>query len=111
VTRQSDEEKSPQQWYLYIIETKNLHFYTGISTNWQRRFKEHSDNKAKSAKALRGKGPLKLKFCCVLDNHSIALKAEYWLKQQSKIKKKDIITGKLPLPFSHDLVDTNDLKA
>lgn len=108
MTEHSNEEKSPKQWYLYVIETKNKHFYTGISTNWQRRFQEHCSNSVKSAKALRGKGPLILKYCIQLQDHSSALKAEYWLKQQSKLSKAKIIDGKVDLPFEHNKLDHNE---
>jgi len=97
-------EKSAKPWYLYVIETKNGLYYTGISTDWQRRFEEHASNSPKTAKALKGKGPLCLLFVVQLDDHSRALKAELWLKKQSKRHKTLIVKGLLPIPFEHSIV-------
>ena len=100
-------EKSATPWYLYIIETKYQAWYTGITTDWQRRFEEHASNSLKSAKALKGKGPLTLKFCVQLSDHSSALKAEIWLKKQSKLNKRKIISHVRPIPFAHEHVRFN----
>lgn len=100
-------KKSANPWYLYIIETKYQAWYTGITTDWQRRFEEHASNSAKSAKALKGKGPLRLKFCIQLDDHSSALKAEIWIKKQSKFNKQKIVAHSMTIPFTHELVNIN----
>ena len=109
MTKPQEKEKSMlltrPQWFLYIIETNKQQLYTGITTDWQRRFIEHSQNTKKSAKALRGKGPLVLKYCAHIGSHSCALKAEVWVKKQHKSDKLDIINGKLLPPFSHNNID------
>lgn len=109
MTSQCIEEKSLQPWFLYVLETKHKHFYTGITTQWRRRFKEHSSNTVKSAKALRGKGPLTLRYCVQVPSHSIALQAEYWLKKQGKNKKTSIVEHSIPLPYPHTLVDFSNM--
>ena len=81
-------DKTEQYWYLYLIETRYKTWYCGITRDWKRRIEEHQSNGNKTAKFLKGKGPLKLIFCIQLDNHSQALKAEIWLKKQSKAKKR-----------------------
>lgn len=98
-------DKNSEPWYLYIIENKFGHFYTGITSNWQRRFEEHKSNQSKTAKALKGKGPLTLKFCVIMTNRIEAAKAEFWLKKQSKNKKNQIVLGEVSLPFSHRLIN------
>ena len=101
-------EKSASPWYLYIIETKYKAWYTGITTNWQRRFNEHEANSIKSAKALKGKGPLKLIFLVELADHSNALKAELWLKKQNKAKKIKVVCKELSIPFSHSILNITE---
>ena len=75
--------------------------YTGITTDVARRFSEHSGigsgDTSKGAKALRGKRPLKLEYSCQIGNRSEALKIEYQVKQLSKIKKEQLITGEANL--------------
>ena len=99
--------KSVAPWYLYVIETKYKHLYTGITTDWQRRFNEHKDSSAKTAKALKGKGPLVIKLCIKLKDRRSAMQAEIWLKKQNKSRKLAIINNTSELPFEHSLVALN----
>lgn len=85
-------------WYIYMIENRLGQLYTGISKDYNRRFAEHAQNKKKCAKALKGKGPLALKFCASLKSHSDALKAEVWVKKLAKQHKLKLIEGTLSLP-------------
>ena len=48
----------PGTWYLYIVENRLGHLYTGITTNPQRRIKQHNGLLAGGAKALKGKAPI-----------------------------------------------------
>jgi putative endonuclease len=82
-------------WYLYIIENKLGHYYTGISTDINRRFNEHQSGGKKCAKALKGKTPLSLKYCVGVKNQSDALKAELWVKSLSRQNKNKLIVGDL----------------
>lgn len=84
------------QWYVYIIENRLGQYYTGICTDIQRRFKEHQSSGAKCAKALKGKGPLSLKFHCLVENHSQALKTEITIKKLSKTNKIKLVNNELP---------------
>ena len=74
-------------WYLYMVQTANGMLYTGISTDPQRRLRQHSGELAGGAKALRGKGPLTLVYTQSLSDKSAAAKAEYQLKQLPRSAK------------------------
>jgi len=89
------------QWFVYIVETNNGAYYTGITIDVARRFKEHCAQSTKTAKALRGRMPLRLVYCAKVNNHSEALKAEIWIKKQTKCKKVALVQHALTLPFSH----------
>ena len=97
-------EQDDATWYLYIVQTKHSHFYTGISIDWVRRLKEHSSSGPKCAKALKGKGPIVLRYCCKLPNQRTAMQAEIWLKKQTKRNKLAIVNGHKALPYEHSLV-------
>ena len=88
-------------WFLYILRGADKSLYTGITTDVPRRFSEHSGigsgDTSKGAKALRGKRPLILEYSCQIGNRSEALKIEYQVKQLSKIKKEQLITGEANL--------------
>ncbi len=94
-------------WFVYIIETKYKHLYTGITLDWKRRFQEHNTDSYKTAKALKGKGPLTLKYVAQLNSKSDALKAEIWIKRLTKTKKNRIIENKDSLPFEHQTCPFN----
>jgi putative endonuclease len=93
-------------WFVYIIENKFGHFYTGICKDMARRFNEHNSNGAKCAKALKGKGPLKLMYCCQIGEHSAALKMEIWIKKLSKPDKVRLVANTLTYPSAHERQST-----
>jgi len=75
------------EWFLYMVEYADGRLYTGITTDVHRRFTEHSEGGIKGAKALRGKGPLKLVFQQQMLNRSTASIAESAIKKLSKQQK------------------------
>jgi len=88
-------EKEPaiaSEWFLYMVECADGRVYTGITTDVSRRFAEHSEGGAKGAKALRGKGPLKLVFQQQMLNRSTASIAESAIKKLSKQQKLLLIS-------------------
>ena len=87
-------------WHLYMLECADGRLYTGITTDPARRFAEHSAGGIKAAKALRGKGPLRLVFAQPVGTRSAALSAEYRLKQLSRAEKLQVIQARNfePLP-------------
>ncbi|WP_240615573.1 GIY-YIG nuclease family protein [Alteromonas facilis] len=94
----SASKPEPHHWWVYMIENNRGHLYTGITTDVERRFKEHCSNSAKSAKALRGKDPLTLKFSQMIGNRSQASKVEIWIKKQTRTTKLAIIRGQGSIP-------------
>ncbi|MFC4700163.1 GIY-YIG nuclease family protein [Glaciecola siphonariae] len=101
-------ENAVAPWFLYMVKTRHNSLYTGITTDIARRFSEHRAQTAKTAKALRGRTPLTLVFSIELPDHSSALKAEIWIKKQSKHSKLKLISGELTLPFKYHRLDHNE---
>jgi putative endonuclease len=85
-------------WYLYIVKTVDNSMYAGISTDVQRRFREHLAQGKKTAKYLLAHKPVSLAFSQVLGDRSLALKVEYHFKELSK-KDKDRIVDAQNLTF------------
>lgn len=77
-----------QVWSVYLIRNNRNALYCGVTNNIERRFKQHQDGKG--AKALKGKGPLVLEWTMKFDSKSLAMKAEYFIKQLAKTKKRVI---------------------
>jgi len=78
------------EWYLYLIRTRQGALYTGISTDVLRRFDAHLDGKG--AKYLRARGPLTLVYQAKIGSRALATKAEYRIKKLRKKKKEQIVS-------------------
>ena len=83
------------EWSLYIIKTRLDTLYTGVTTDVERRFKEHSGANKRGARYLKGKGPLELMWHQAIGSQSMALMLEYRVKQLNKRQKLQIISGQL----------------
>ncbi|MEN8618924.1 GIY-YIG nuclease family protein [Shewanella baltica] len=83
--------KSSSLWYLYVVRCANGHLYTGVTTDVARRFSEHQSGGIKSAKYLRGKGPLTLMYQEQVGCHGDALRREIAVKKLSRAQKLVLI--------------------
>lgn len=88
---------SVNEWSLYMVKTRLNTLYTGITTNVERRFKEHSGDSKRAAKYLKGKGPLELVWHEVVGSKSDALVLEYRIKKLTRHQKLRLIEGNLRL--------------
>lgn len=76
-------------FYVYIIECKNGSFYTGFTTDIERRYKAHLIGKA--ARYTRSFPPKKLAAYWRFESKSDALSVEHQIKQMSKSEKLALI--------------------
>jgi len=76
-------------WFLYIVECADSSYYTGITTNIDRRIEEH--NAGKGAKYTQGRAPVQLAYTETFEDRSSASKREYEVKSFSKVQKKNLI--------------------
>ena len=76
-------------WYLYILRCGDGTFYTGITTNVDKRLAVH--RAGKGAKYTRGRAPLELVYCETCEGHSHALKREWEVKALSRDQKQLLI--------------------
>lgn len=83
------------EWSIYMIKTRLGTLYTGATTDVERRFKEHASGTQKSARYLKGKGPLELIWHQVVGTKSQALSLEYRIKKLPKTQKHKLINGQL----------------
>lgn len=85
-------EAPPTQcWWLYLLRTAQGALYTGISTNPDRRLRQHSGELTGGARNLRGKGPLQLVWRYPVADRSSASQLEYRIKQLSKTQKEALV--------------------
>ena len=72
-------------WYLYILRCRDKSLYTGITTDVERRLKEH--NAGKGSRAVRGKRPAVLVYRETIKSRSLALKKEAQIKKLTHAEK------------------------
>ena len=81
-------------WCVYLIKSfKDGSIYTGVSTDYKRRIKEH--NAGRGAKYTRGRGPWHLMAVYIVSTKSEALKKEFYIKSLSKEQKIDFCRNSL----------------
>ncbi|QCF26673.1 GIY-YIG nuclease family protein [Hydrocarboniclastica marina] len=79
-----------------MIRCRQGQLYTGITTDVERRLREHSGG-PRGARFLRGRGPLILAYQASVGDRRDALRAEYRVKQLSRVQKEALIQGRLDL--------------
>ena len=81
-------------WYLYIAQARTKNYYVGITTDPTRRIVDH--NKGKGARMAVNQGPFTLVYTSlVLPDQSSARKWEMYLKNWSRNRKKQLISGEI----------------
>lgn len=79
-----------QAWYAYVIKTEKGHLYTGITTDLERRFREHSTGK-KGAKFFRTSPPSEMIWKKRFKNRSEASKFEAAFKSKTRGQKLEFL--------------------
>ena len=90
-------------WYVYVLLCADDSLYCGITTNLQKRLKQHNGEIKGGAKYTRGRGPCRFVYIKKAMNRSIASKLEYQFKQLSRKKKIDYL---IHHPLTQDLLQT-----
>ena len=79
--------------YVYIVECADGTYYTGYTTNIERRLNEHNFSIKKAAKYTRSRRPVKLVYSESYDSISSAMKREYQIKKMSRNQKIKLLTS------------------
>ena len=74
-------------WFVYLLQCSDDSLYAGITTNVERRVKEHNEGGPKSAKYTRHRRPVKLLHQEECFDRSSATKREIAIKKLSRQKK------------------------
>lgn len=79
-------------WHVYILKCQDNSFYTGITSNLNRRLKEHLFGRG--CRYTRVFGAKKIVYQEKSPNRSAALKREFQIKSWPRDKKIALIKGK-----------------
>jgi putative endonuclease len=80
-------------WSVYLLQTRLGHYYCGVTTDIERRFREHQSGGIRCARNLRGKGPLVLKAVLVVGDKRRAMQLEARIKRLPRQRKEALIAG------------------
>ena len=77
-------------WFLYVVQCSDGTLYTGITTDIERRIREHNESK-RGAKYTSRRRPVKLVYSVAYKDRSEAQREEYKFKRLKRTKKLKII--------------------
>ncbi|MBI1833620.1 MAG: GIY-YIG nuclease family protein [Candidatus Andersenbacteria bacterium] len=81
-------------WYLYIAQARTGRYYVGITTEPERRIRDH--NTGKGSRMAVNQGPFTLVYTSPeLPNQSVARKTEIEVKSWKRAKKEKLIQGEI----------------
>lgn len=76
---------------LYVLSCADGTLYTGITTNLDRRIKEHNSSTTRGAKYTRSRRPVTLVYSEECETKSAALKREFEVKQMTHPEKLTLV--------------------
>ncbi len=77
------------KWSVYIVECSDGTFYTGVTTELERRINEHNDGTG--AKYTRHRHPVRLVYSEPANDRSAATKRELAIKRLTTDRKRELI--------------------
>jgi len=78
---------------LYILKCSDGTYYTGITTDIDRRISEHNGLSPRGAKYTSARRPVVLVYQAGFPTRSEALKEEFRIKKLTRAEKKELIAG------------------
>ncbi|MFB6229844.1 MAG: GIY-YIG nuclease family protein [Salinibacter sp.] len=85
----SDNAAPHGRHYVYVVECSDGTYYTGYTTDVERRVDEHNDGSG--AKYTRGRRPVELVHVETYDTQSDAMQREHAIKQLRRAAKEQLV--------------------
>jgi len=79
-------------WIVYILQCRDGTFYTGITTDVDRRLHEHNST-GRAAKYTRSRRPVELVYQIACKTRSEATRTEYQIRKLARVKKQVLIAN------------------
>jgi len=78
-------------WSVYVVRTVDDLLYTGVSSDVNRRYREHLGGGPRASKYLKAHKPVALVLAVPIGTRSLAQKVEYHLKRLPRDQKETLI--------------------
>lgn len=75
-----------QTWWVYVLDCDGR-LYTGVTTDPERRWREHRAGRSRAARFTRGAAAIELRYAVAVGGRSLALRAEHRLKRLPRAEK------------------------
>jgi putative endonuclease len=82
-----------RNWFIYILHCGDGTLYTGVTTDVERRLREHNHG-PRGAKYTRARRPLALAYQEAAESRSAACRREWEIKQLSVAEKQRLISAR-----------------
>ena len=92
-------------WSVYMIRCSDDSLYTGITTDIDRRFQQHSEGKG--AKYFRGRMPLQVVYVEGNHSHCSAAGREYLIKSMDR-KEKELMVAEFKIKSMRKMPAANE---
>lgn len=92
INGQPDADTAKAGWHVYILSCADGTFYTGVTTDLDRRLREHN-SPAGGARYTRARRPVRLVYAENAACRGTACRREYLLKQFSRTEKEALIAS------------------
>lgn len=79
------------RYVVYLVRCADGTYYTGITTDLERRLRMH--NMGRGARYTAGRRPVRCVYCEQIAGRSAALRREYVIKQMTRTQKRIMIRG------------------
>ena len=86
-----------KQSYVYLLKCADKTYYTGITSNLNKRFLEHKTGKHKNSYTY-SRRPLTLEFYAEFTDINLAFETEKQIKKWSRVKKEALINSEFEKP-------------
>ncbi len=81
-----------QTWHVYILRCADGTLYTGITTDIERRLKEHNSSD-RGARYTRSRRPVRLAWSEEAASHAAASRREYDIRKMNRHGKQELLAG------------------
>lgn len=78
-------------WFVYILKCADGTYYTGITTDLNKRLRQHNGQASGGARYTRSRRPVKLAWSSTRDSRSSAARSEHTIKQMDRLSKEHFI--------------------
>lgn len=73
-------------WWIYVLNCDGR-LYTGVTTDPERRMREHRAGRSRAARFTRGATSVELRYAVAVGERSLALRTEHRLKRLARSEK------------------------